>query len=75
MAYKRTAESLKKREATIIERYGSVEAFNKKLAEFGAKGGKAEKTKPSGFAANPALASRAGRKGGRISRRRARENA
>lgn len=38
-------------------------------AEIGSKGGSAPTKKPKGFAANPALASIAGTRGGRISRR------
>lgn len=38
-------------------------------ARIGAKGGKVINGKPKGFAANPALAREAGRKGGLISKR------
>lgn len=49
---------------TNKEKYG--ENFYR---EIGRKGGSKPNTKPKGFAANPALAKEAGRKGGKISKR------
>ena len=49
---------------TNKERYG--EDFYKNI---GSRGGKAPTTKPKGFAANPELAARVGRKAGKISKR------
>lgn len=57
-----------------------VAITNKKLygedyyKRIGAMGGKAQTTKPKGFAANRALARSAGAIGGRISRRKAKES-
>ena len=55
---------------------GGLKARDKNLAnnpnfykDIGLKGGTAIKTKPGGFAADPELASRAGKIGGAISRR------
>ena len=51
---------------TMKERYGGASKF---MRTVGAKGGSAPTTKPKGFAANPELASSAGRLGGMRSRR------
>lgn len=50
--------------ATNKERHG--DDFYKRI---GSRGGRAKTSKPKGFAANPELAAKAGRKGGEISRR------
>lgn len=53
---------------TMLERYGGEDGVKKMMIENGRRGGKATGIK-KGFAANPALASIAGRIGGRKSRR------
>ena len=57
--------------AQMITKYGSEEAFKAHMASIGAKGGAKERSTPRGFAANPDLARIAGRKGGRVKRRKA----
>ena len=52
---------------TMIERMGSEEALHEHFQRIGSLGGK--KSTGGGFAANPELASRAGKIGGSISRR------
>ena len=58
--------------ATMKERYGE-KGFHQMMVEMGKKGGANGHT--GGFAANPILAVRAGRKGGFISRKKGRESA
>ena len=53
---------------TMVKKHGSVEAVRRIQAEIGRRGGKNGTT--GGFAANRELASIAGTKGGRISRRK-----
>lgn len=53
---------------TMLERYGGEDGVKKMMIENGRRGGKATGIK-KGFAANPALASIAGRKAGKISKR------
>lgn len=60
-------QALKKWRKTMIEHYGSVEAYKEFLRERGAKGGRNGCT--GGFYANPELARIAGAKGGKTSRR------
>lgn len=52
---------------TMIEKFGSQEAYAAHMAEVGRKGGKNGRT--GGFAANSELARIAGARGGRISKR------
>jgi general stress protein YciG len=52
----------------MINKHGSREAVTEHQRTVGAKGGSAKV--PKGFALNPKLASRAGRRGGRISKRK-----
>ena len=52
---------------TMIEKYGSEEAFKHKIRCMGSKGGRNGHT--GGFAANRELARKAGRIGGLLSRR------
>lgn len=54
---------------TMIEKYGSEEAFKHAIRCMGSLGGRVKTSKPKGFAANPKLARKAGRKGGKKSRR------
>ena len=65
------AGAIKARQS-MIERYGSEEAYKAHLRSIGSKGGKVPST--GGFAGDRALARRAGAIGGRISRRRPRED-
>lgn len=51
------------------KRYGGKDGLHRMMQLLGSKGGRAETTKPKGFAANPELAKIAGRKGGLKSRR------
>ena len=52
-----------KRLQTLIIQYGSEAAAKAAMSEWGRKGGKAPKTKPSGFAADRQRAVEAGKKG------------
>lgn len=54
--------------ATMIEKYGSYEAYKEVMRQRGSKGGSVVGVK-KGFAANKLLAVEAGRRGGSISRR------
>lgn len=54
----------------LIEKYGSEEAYREHFRTMGSLGGKNGKGTLKGFAASPELASKAGRKGGRISKRK-----
>lgn len=60
-------EAVAKWRKTMLERYGGKEGLHKKMQSVGAIGGRNGHT--GGFAYNPALASVAGAKGGRISSR------
>lgn len=62
-----------KMKATMIAKYGSEEKWRKHMGDIGSVGGSTITDLPRGFAANPTLASIAGAKGGRISRRRKRD--
>lgn len=62
-------ESAKKMVATLKAKLGE-EGYKNLVRDRGRKGGLSPKTKPSGFAANRELASTAGYKGGKASRRR-----
>lgn len=53
----------------MLKKYGGKEGLHKRAQELGSKGGSAKCSVPKGFAANRVLASIAGAKGGRISRR------
>lgn len=54
--------------ATMEKKYG--ENWREHMRQIGSKGGSAEHSAPRGFALHPETAVEAGRKGGRISRRR-----
>lgn len=62
-------EASNKWKQTMLKKYGGKEGFHKRVQELGSIGGKTPTSKPKGFAANPELARKAGRKGGAISRR------
>ena len=61
-------KSTNKWRATMEKKYG--ENWRDFMRQIGSKGGSAEHSKPRGFALYPEIAIEAGRKGGRISRRR-----
>lgn len=60
--------STNKWRATMEKKYG--ENWKEFMRKIGSKGGSADHSKPRGFALYPEIAVEAGRKGGRISRRR-----
>lgn len=62
-------EASNKWKQTMLKKYGGKEGLHKRAQELGSIGGKTPTSKPKGFAANHALASIAGAKGGKVSRR------
>ena len=54
---------------TMLEKYGGKAGLHRKMQMCGSKGGQQNTSSPKGFAANPELAAKAGRIGGRVSRR------
>lgn len=65
-----TPQGAAKAQATLIKKYGSLEAYREHQRSIGSAGGKAGVGTAKGFAASHELAVRAGAKGGRISRRK-----
>lgn len=65
---KKSEVSTNRWRATMEKKYG--ENWREHMRQIGSKGGSAEHSAPRGFALCPEIAVEAGRKGGRISRRR-----
>lgn len=62
-------EATAKFRQALIARFGSPEKVREFYSRIGTRGGKAKTDKPKGFAANPALAIKAGSIGGKRSSR------